>query len=147
MPPSNARPGFGVQFQISNGDSPETFDPMAEITDVPGVGTTHRTDEVTHMSSPGGWAEYIGLGVKEGKSFTLALNFVADDADQILLYRTRLESGVKANYRIQFTDVSNTTLTFEAIITDSDIGHARDSKADLSITVQPSGPYAWGTAS
>lgn len=116
---------------------------LGEITEIPGVGTTHRIDEVTHMSSPNGWAEFIGLGVKEGKSFTLGLNFVADDTQAKLLYRTRVESGVAADYRVAFTDVAGTTLTFSGIITDSDIGHARDSKADLSIQVQPTGPFAW----
>jgi predicted secreted protein len=145
MPKSRANPGFGVKFKIGDGNSPEVFTEIAEIVDVPGIGTTHRTDEVTHMSSPGGWAEYIGLGVKEAKAFTLAMNFVADDPDQISLYQTRVESGAKHNYQIEFTDDDLTTLTFEAIIADTDISHARDSKADLSVQVQPSGGYEWGS--
>lgn len=124
-------------------DGTEIFTEIGELVGVPGIGTTHRTDEVTHMSSPGGWAEYIGLGVKEGKTFTLPFNFVADDPQQIAIYRTRLESGVKANYRIQFTDVAATKLTFSAIANESDINHERDSRADASYSFQPSGPYSW----
>ena len=142
---SRANPVFGVEFRMGDGASPEVFAPMMEIVDVPGVGTTHRTDEVTHMGSPGGWVEHIGLGIKEGKPFTISGNFVADDADQIALYRTRVESGGKHNYQIQFTDEDLTTLTFEAIITDADIGHSRDSKADFAYNVLPSGPYAWSS--
>lgn len=119
------------------------FTDLGEITDVPGVGTTHRTDEVTHMASPGGWAEFLGLGVKEGKAFTLALNFVADDAAQKSLFKTRVEDGSENTYRIVFTDDVATTLTFAALITDTDIGHSRDSKADISIQVQPTGAYSW----
>lgn len=146
MPKSRANPGFGVKFKMGDGNSPEQFTEIAEIVDVPGIGTTHRTDEVTHMSSPGGWAEHIGLGVKEGKAFTLALNFVADDEDQIALYQTRVESGGKHNYQIAFTDDDATTLTFEAIINDTDISHPRDAKADLSVQVLPSGGYTWGAS-
>jgi hypothetical protein len=143
MPKSRANPGFGVKFMMGNGASPEVFAELAEITDLPGFGTTHRTDEVTHMSSPNGWVEHIGLGIKEGKAFTLNLNFVADDVDQIALFQTRVESGGKHNYKIQFTDDDDTNVTFEAIISDTDIGHPRDAKADLSVTVLPSGGYAW----
>lgn len=122
----------------------EVFTEIAEITDLPGFGTTHRTDEVTHMSSPNGWVEHIGLGIKEGKAFTLAMNFVGDDADQIELFQTRVESGNRHNYRIQFTDDDLTQVTFAAIISDSDISHPRDAKADLAIQVLPSGGYTWG---
>lgn len=145
MAKSRANPGFGVIFAFGNGASPEVFTPIGEIVDLPGIGTTHRTDEVTHMSSPGGWAEFIGLGVKEAKEFTIAMNFVADDPHQIALYQTYVESGAKRNYQIQFTDDDETQLTFEALISDTDISHPRDAKADLSVQVRPSGAYAWGS--
>jgi hypothetical protein len=146
MPVSRANPGFGIKFKMGNGASPEVFDEIAEVVDVPGVGVTHRTDEVTHMSSPGGWAEHIGLGVKEGKQFSLAMNFVADDVDQIALYQTRVASGGKHNYQILFTDDDSTTLTFEAIISDVEMSHSRDSKADLTVQVLPSGQFNWDAA-
>lgn len=145
MPKSRANPGFGVQFLFSNGDSPETFTGMAEIADLPGFGVTHRTDEVTHMSSPSGWAEHIATGVKEGKAFTLALNFVADDPHQIALFQTYINSGAKRNYKIIFTDEDNTHVIFEAIVNDVDISHPRDAKADMNVSFLPSGAYSWGT--
>ncbi len=99
-------------------DGAENFIDLGEITDVPGFGVSHRTDEVTHMSSEGGWAEHIGLGIKEGKSFTLPMNFVADDQQQRELYQSRVESGELHNYRIVFTDDAGTFVTFGAIIND-----------------------------
>ena len=143
MTASRANPGFGVQFQVGDGGSPETFATMAEVLSVSGVGTTHRTAEVTHMTSPDGWAEHIGLGVKEGKAFTLGLNFVADDAAQVALYQTRVESGGRHNYRVIFTDAGDSQMTFEAIITDTTIGHERDAAADMSISILPSGGFTW----
>lgn len=123
----------------------EVFTLLAEITDLPGFGTSHRTDEVTHMSSPNGWAENIGLGVKEGKAFTVALNFVADDPAQVALFQTKVESGTTNNYRIRFTDKAFSGVTFGAIVNDTDISHPRDAKADLSVQFLPSGPYTWAT--
>lgn len=139
--------GLAIAAAVSNLASgtagTELFPAMAEITDVPGLGATHRTDEVTHMGSIEGWAEHIALGVKEQKSFTLALNFVADDADQKKLFQDRIASGVEGNYQIKFTDDLGTLLTFAAIITDTDISHSRDSKADLAISVLPTGKPVW----
>jgi len=122
-----------------------TWSELGEITDVPGIGASHRTDEVTHMSSPNGWAEHIGLGVKEQKAFTLALNFVADDTQQILLYQTRIASGDKNTYKIVFTDELATGLVFDAIVSDTDMGHPRDGKADASYQFQPTGEPTWTT--
>lgn len=143
---SNARPGFGVQFLVGQGDSPETFVELAEVIDVPGLGHTVVTDEVTHMGSPNGVAEYIKVGVKEGKSFTLPMNFVADYAAQKAFFDSLItEAGDgRHNYRIKFTDVSGTYITFEAIASDTTINHAQRAKADCAVTFQPSGPWSWG---
>lgn len=121
----------------------EIFTPIAEITGVPGVGVTQRTSEVTHMTSEEGWAEHIALGVKEQKSFTIPLNWVADDPTQIEIFRNRVASKVGHNYQIQMTDDSITTLTFFAFIVDSDIGHDRDSHAQAATTFLPSGKPEW----
>lgn len=142
MTDSNARPGFGVTLQYHDGGSPGSYIDVAEITGIPGVGTTVRTSEVTHMQSPGGWAEHIGTGVREGKSFTVPVNFIADDTSHVLLFQTRSD-GSRNEYRITFTDVGTTTLTFNAIVTESDISHERDSHATGSITFLPSGAFTW----
>jgi len=143
MAPSKARPGFGCIFKIGSGTSTETFAALAEVVNVPGFGVTHRTDEVTHMGSDGGWAEHIGLGIKEGKAFTLDMNFVADDTQHISLFDTRVEAGSRHNYQILFTDVGATTVTFSAIVQDVEISHERDSAADMSVTFLPTGGFVW----
>lgn len=145
MAKSNARPGFGAKLLRGAGDSPETYTEVAEIVNIPGIGTTHRTSEVTHMSSPNGWAEHIGLGVKEGKAFSVDVNFVGDDSDQEDIYKTLVADGSLNNWRIHFTDIGKTMLTFGAIVTDTDINHERDSHAQATYSFLPSGGYAWGT--
>lgn len=141
---SNAVPGFGVEFRVGDGASSETFIAVADVTGVSGLGISHRTAEVTHMASPSGWAEHIALGVKEGKPFTLNLNFVADDSEHTSL-RTAVENGTKGNYQIGFTDDSDSNLTFAAILQDLDINHDRDSQVVGTIQVLPSGVHTWGT--
>lgn len=121
----------------------EVFTPIAEITGIPGVGVTSRTSEVTHMTSPEGFAEHIATGVKEQKAITIPINFVADDLTQRDLIETKLSNGSKNNFRIAFTDDSQTLLTFTALVTDSDISHDRDSHAQGTISLLPSGVPTW----
>lgn len=144
MPASNANPGFGVEFRIGDGASSETFTAIAEVLAVNGVGVTHRTSEVTHMGSTGGWAEHLALGVKEGKPFTLNVNFVFDDTNQAALL-TACQNGTKGNYQIGFTDDAGSNVTFAAIINDLDWNHDRDSQAQGTISVLPSGAHTFGT--
>ena len=143
MAESKANPGFGCTLAIGDGTTTEGFTVIAEVTGIPGFGTTQRTSEVTHMSSPNGWVEHIGLGLKEGKAFTVPLNFVADDTQHIQLFQTLVASGAKNNYQISLTDDSSSTVTFGAIVQDTDITHDRDSHAQGSVTFLPTGAFTW----
>lgn len=134
----------GASASLTGGaNGAEVFTEVAEVLSIPGVGITQRTAEVTNMGSPNGWAEHIATGIKEGKPFTLPMNFVANAADQILLFQTRAADGTKNNYRIQFTDSDPTTLTFPAIVTETDIGHEVNSQAQGSVTFMPCGEHTW----
>lgn len=143
MPASNANTGFGCTFAMENATTPGTFDVLAEVQGVPGIGSTQRTSEVTHMTSPGGFAEHIGLGIKDHKPITLPLNFVADDAEQIKLFRQRVGDTDPHNYQIAFTDESDTTLTISAIVTETSIDHEPSSHAQGSVTFLPTGDITW----
>lgn len=141
---SQANSGFRCYFQISNGDSPETFRTLSEVIDVPGTSESQFIEEVTHMGSPNGNVEKIALGLSEQAPFTLPMNFVADNTDQILLLRTRIREKVQRNYRIVFTDANQTHVTFNAFVSNFEINHMQKSKADLSIEFTPTGGYTWG---
>lgn len=147
--PSGARPGFRTVLGIGDGDtnpSNETFLVLAEILDFPETGTAHRTTEVTNMTSPEGWVEHIALGIKELKPFTLPLNFIADDTDQIELYQNRVANGSKNRYMIQFTDEAKTTLIFSAVVNDTGIAGPRDAQATINVSFLPTSAPIWGTA-
>lgn len=140
---SRANSGFRCYFQIGNGDSPETFRTLAEVVDVPGVSESQFIEEVTHMASPNGKVEKIALGLSEQAPFTLPMNFVADNTDQILLLQTRITERTQRNYRIVFTDDQQTYVTFNAFVSNFEINHTQKSKADLSVEFTPTGGYAW----
>lgn len=143
MAVTKARPGFGATFMLGNAGSPEVFTALSDVVGIPSIGSAQRIVEATHMLSPEGWSEHIATGVKDGNSFTLPLNFVADEAAQISLYKTRATDGSVHNYRVSFTDAGDSTLTFPAIITNVEITHEIDSKADATITFQPVGEFVY----
>lgn len=143
---SLANPSFPTQFGIGDGGSPEAFVGCAEVREVPDIGVDQQIAEVTNMSSINGWQEYIVTGIKGMTEFTLPLNFVADDADQVSLVQQRaaVTSGQgKYNYAIKFTDVSETVLVFEAVITSAKMSASSGDAAMLSVTFQPTGAWAW----
>lgn len=142
MPISKGRPGFGVQFQYNGGDSANDWITLAEVVDVPGIGLTHLTADVTHMSSDG-FVEHIKLGLKDGKAFTLPMNFVADDAEQIEIFNTRLNATAANAYKIVFTSLTTKSVSFNALVTDIDINHAQRAKADIAVQFTPTGAWTW----
>lgn len=143
MAKSTANPGWGCTVSLGNGAEPEVYTVIAELLGVPGVGATARTSEVTTMTSPEGWAEYIKTGVKEQKPITLPINFVADNAQQLDLITTKLEDDEEHSFQITFTDETVSLLTFDALVVDSNIDHDKDSQAQGSITIRPTGKPVW----
>jgi len=142
---SRANSGFSCYFQIGDGDSPEGFTTLAEVVDVPGISESQFIEEVTHMASPNGKVEKIAIGLSEQAPFTLPMNFVADDANQVILIQQKINERTQSNYRVIFTDALQTYVTFSAFVSNFEINHTQKSKADLSIEFTPTGGYAWDT--
>lgn len=143
MAESEANPGWGCTVGLGDGADPEVYTVIAELLGVPGVGATARTAEVTTMTSPDGWAEYIKTGVKEQKPITLPINFVADSAQQLDIIKDKLEDDLSHSFQVTFTDDSTSLLTFDALVVDSSIDHDKDSQAQGSITIRPTGKPVW----
>lgn len=144
---SLAIPGFGTYFQISNGDSPETFAVLGEVKDVSGIGVTHLNEDVTHQASPAGFMEKIALGLKENKPFNLEMNFTGGDyAAQKTIIQTEALSKTKKNYKISWPDAAQTSVIFSANISDVTIDAPLKGAAKATIQVTPSGGNTWAEA-
>lgn len=140
---SNAIAAFKSSISIGNGQSTEVFTKFAEIRDIPGFGHTHRTVEVTPINIVGNFAEYIGTGLNEGKTFTVPFNYVPGSSQQQNLIETKSEDGSINNYRIEFP--GGRYVQFGAILDDVNIDANRDEALSGSIRFRPTGSYVWGT--
>lgn len=76
---TNASIGKGLQLKRGDGESPETFNLIAEITSIGGLGSEASLEEATHFQSLA--KEYI-LGLTDGVEFPLTCNFLPDDSTQ-----------------------------------------------------------------
>jgi hypothetical protein len=78
---TQANLGYLALLEKSNGDSPETFGEIAEVTNIPGFGALSDLVEVTHLQSPNGAKEYIS-GLDDGVELAITANLRLDHASQ-----------------------------------------------------------------
>jgi hypothetical protein len=143
---SVATASYGTLIKRGNGATPEVFTAVAEVTKISGPKIKVGTKPVTHMESPGGWAEIIPT-IIEGGEVTLGCNLLPANATQsgtagILL---DLKNKTKRNFQLLLTDAAITTYSFAAYVTgfDVDSGDVEGAMAvsiTLSITGQPTLP-------
>lgn len=81
MPDSDARTGYGALLKRGDGNSPETFSTVYGIKSMQGPSITRDTHDVTSMTSPGGYKQYIG-GLKDGGELTFDANWLPRDPTQ-----------------------------------------------------------------
>ena len=81
MADSDARTGFGALLRKGDGASPENFITILGIKGMSGPSISRDTHDVTVMTSPGGWREFIG-GLKDGGEVTFSANWLPRDPTQ-----------------------------------------------------------------
>lgn len=132
--PTNAYYG-GLEFQISDNGSPETFAALEEISDVPGIGESLELIEATHFGS-GGSKEYIA-GLADGQEFTVTCNHVIDATQQLYVKNNR---GITGNIRAIFNDGNNSeTYDFAAVFMGWELAPSVSDKNSISFTFKISG--------
>ncbi len=116
----NALKAKGVLLQRGDGGGPEAFVTVAEVTNITGPGLSQEMIDVTSHESPD-YREYIP-GIGDGGEVTFDLNYIPDNASHdatagILKDWEDQLSGVLStprNYKLVWTDVSNTEWIFPA---------------------------------
>jgi len=112
----------GTLLQRGDGGGPETFATVAEVTNISGPGLTQEMIDVTSHESAD-WRDYIP-GIADGGELTLDINYIPDlaghDATAGLLkdFEDQISGTLSTprNYKIVFTDTSNTEWIFAAWI-------------------------------
>lgn len=140
---SQATSGVGAQFQVGDGNSPEVFTKVAEVTSISGPELTAEPIDVTSLDSTGGYKEFIP-GFLDSGSVQLEVNFIATNQPQTDL-RTRVSTVGQAaqNYRIILPDTGATQIDFAAIVESFSITAESGSQITASISLKISGPTTW----
>lgn len=81
MADSDARTGFGAFLQKGDGASPENFVTMLGVKSMSGPSISRDMHDVTAMTSPAGWREFVG-GLKDGGEVSFDANWLPRDATQ-----------------------------------------------------------------
>lgn len=75
--------GYGAQLEMGKGDSPETFEAIAEVTSIQFGDMTTAVIDRTHLRSPAAHREKL-LGLRDSGPFTLVCNWRPDHESQTL---------------------------------------------------------------
>lgn len=103
----------GMTLSIGDGASPEVFNAIGGIVDMPQVMLAKSTLDRTSLADE---IRYYGHGIEEPPSYTLSIFWNPDDSQQndiITAYNDETED----NYQIGAPDSPSTTYTFKAIVT------------------------------
>lgn len=137
---TTARIGYGTLFQTGDGNSPEAWTTLAEVTSITPPNMARDSIDASHEQSPDGWREFIA-GMKDGGDVTIEMNFDPDSTSVAALMAELNLSGPAATKtrRILFPDTS--TFDFEAFLTafepDAPLDDRMTATATFKITGRP----------
>ncbi|RMB81278.1 phage tail tube protein [Streptomyces shenzhenensis] len=127
--------GFGVQLKRGDGQSPEVFTKIADVTSLNPPGISRETLDVTSHDSVNAWMEFLG-GLKDPGEVSADVNYQPSKHDLLV---ADFEDDAPRNYQIVFPDEDATTWAFPAILTGFEPEAPYDDKATASLTWKVSG--------
>lgn len=136
---SNAISSFGVQLQLGDGATPETFTTVAEVGDVDGGEMTTDNEEVTNHDSPNGHKEYIPTLTDTG-AISFPINLKHDDATHIEL-KTLARSKEIRNWKIIDPDAGDTAFYGPAFVSSYSQPRPVAGVLRAEIELQPTGEW------
>lgn len=132
-----ATSGFGCVLQLGDGGGPELFNTIPGITNSAGPDSKFDLIDVTSQDTPNGRREYI-VGLGDEGEFSLDVNYMPQDPIQkqlVAAHRTR----ALVNMQFVMSDDDNTTLSFEAWITQFGTSSPLDGKLGSRMTCKVNG--------
>lgn len=134
MAASKAVSGHGTLFRRWNTTTSKWVE-LAEINSITGPGMKRNTIDVTSLSSPGGYKEFIA-GFRDAGTVVLKMNFTRDT---YTLMKADFESDTRQNYNIVLPDLDATSFEFEGLVTDLPLTIPTEDKVTADVTIQISG--------
>jgi predicted secreted protein len=135
---SNAVAGVGTRFQRWSGSAWVT---LAEVTSITGPTMTRDFIDVTSLDSTGGYREFI-TGFRDAGTISMNMNFTRDSYDAL---KTDFESPTLQNYQIILSDIENSSIEFEGLVTEIPVTIPTDDKISVDCTIKITGQVIIGS--
>src|SRR5262245_7736439 len=117
MAASQALLGYGSVIEIQNETSPDVFVALAEVISITPPSADVDQVDVTHMSSPNRFREFID-GLIDGGEFSFDINFIPGNTDDDrMLELLALPVGVDHSRNIRISYPNGVTWTFRGVLT------------------------------
>lgn len=129
----------GVTVAISYGESPTSFQTIANVIDFSGPGGQASVIDVTNLAST---AREKRMGLPDEGQLTLNLNLDPDAATHQLLRNARA-ARQRCEFRITLTDSTPTTATFLGYVLGYVVSGGVDDVVKTAITIEIDGPVTW----
>lgn len=132
--------GFGTLLKIGDGDTPEVFTTVAEVTSISGPSFAMGTQDVTSHSSTGAYREFQATLLDAGEvSFDIWFdpNNTTHNATAGLL-KDYADRKLR-NFKLEFPTTPAKTAAFAAFVTGFEAGFPIDGAMTASVTLKISG--------
>jgi len=120
--------GYGTEFQIGDGASPEVFTKLAEVLSISGPAFAKDAVEVTNMDSPSNFREYTP-GMKDPGSISMSVNLTSANLTTL---NTELGKTTATNYKVVFPTAIGKTWSFSAFL----INFSHDAPVDDRMSLE-----------
>ena len=108
---------------------------IAEVTSITGPEKTLNAVDVTHLTSPNTYKEFIG-GLRDGGEVTIEGNFYPGDTNGQIGLSSDLDAATVQDFTITFPVATGTTWTFKGLVTKFGTGAPLDDKLPFSVSIK-----------
>lgn len=145
MAASAALLGYGSVFEIQTENSPDQYVAFAEVISITPPSAEIDQVDVTHMSSPNRYREFID-GLIDGGEMSFDINFIPGNSDDDRIFELlALPTGVShaRNCRVSFPN--GVTWTFSGVLTNYEPDVPVDDRMTATVTFKVNGAISRGS--
>jgi len=145
MAQSQALLGYGSVFEIQNETSPDAYVAFAEVISITPPSADVDQIDVTHMSSPNRYREFID-GLIDGGEMSFDINFIPGNTDDDRIFELLglpIGTSHARNCRVSFPN--GVTWTFVGTLTGYEPDVPVDDRMTATVTFKVSGSISRGS--
>lgn len=136
---TDAALGYGTQIRVGVNTAATTATVLlAGAKEIPAPPFTRDLQDITNMSSPNGYREFLP-GMKDGGELSLTLIWYPGGPTDLIIEAMKSETAARV-FEVKFTQVTpNRAFTFSAFLTGAEPAVPVDGAMEMSITLKITG--------